>query len=300
MEWRRIYGYLRSGEEPIETTIVGGFLWYFGTFLAVPAILVMGYLMRVVRGIASGDPGLPVFDRWRELFVDGLKAYVIVGVYISLPFLNGLLLQDDPTQSTAMLLAFVVVLTGGGIFAILIPFGLRAGTVALDDISVTTADSADSLGVEQMFGVEELLVQVIKHPSMYALLLLVWFVLPAALANFARTGTLLSGFEFPVIRRAIRSPLYAIVWLVFFPLWWFSAVWWILPVFADLSAAESVADRGLALLIAELGSLLVVGVSALSFLLLLVAFAILGATWNTVYPADDGAVPETTTGTDDT
>lgn len=78
------FDYLRDSEDWIRTVVVGGLLALFG-FLLVPAFLVMGYLMRVLRATMRGDEDPPAFDDWGDLAVDGLKAFVVTVVYSFVP-----------------------------------------------------------------------------------------------------------------------------------------------------------------------------------------------------------------------
>ena len=77
--------YLRQREDWKRTVAIGGLLSLLG-FLLVPALLVMGYVLRVLRATMRGDrEHPPVFDDWGEMAVDGLKAFVITLVYGFVP-----------------------------------------------------------------------------------------------------------------------------------------------------------------------------------------------------------------------
>jgi hypothetical protein len=60
--------------------LIGGALMLF-SFLVVPAIIVQGYLVRVLRSAARGDDEAPSFTEWGELLVDGVKLLVITIAY---------------------------------------------------------------------------------------------------------------------------------------------------------------------------------------------------------------------------
>ena len=77
-------GYLRDSDDAIKTTAIGGVLLLLSPLL-IPVFLVLGYLMRVLRGTADGNDEPPVFDAWGDLLVDGLKAFVVTFVYSVLP-----------------------------------------------------------------------------------------------------------------------------------------------------------------------------------------------------------------------
>lgn len=75
-------------EDWTRTVLVGGALTLFG-FLVVPAVLVTGYLLSVVRSRVEADDAPPAFRDWGELFVDGLRAWVVVFVYAVVPTVLG-------------------------------------------------------------------------------------------------------------------------------------------------------------------------------------------------------------------
>lgn len=95
---------LRRGMEPIEavlryptrredwvtTLLIGGVLTLFSV-LVVPAIVVSGYVLAVIRGRTVGEQAPPGFGDWGTLFVDGLKAWVVGFVYAIIPVAVGLL-----------------------------------------------------------------------------------------------------------------------------------------------------------------------------------------------------------------
>lgn len=55
------------------------------SFLIIPAFLVMGYFFRVLKGSIAGFDELPDFDEWGEMFIDGLKIFVVQFVYFLIP-----------------------------------------------------------------------------------------------------------------------------------------------------------------------------------------------------------------------
>lgn len=76
--------YPRENEGWVKTVVIGSILTLFG-FLLIPAIPVFGYYMRVMRGTVDGETEPPVFDEWGDLFVDGLKGFVVAFVYMLIP-----------------------------------------------------------------------------------------------------------------------------------------------------------------------------------------------------------------------
>lgn len=164
--------YLRTSENWVKTVLVGGILTLLG-FLVVPAILVFGYLVRVVRATMRGDDTVPSFDDWGELGIDGLKATIITLVYALVPtVVAGLLIGGS-------VLTFSV---GGN--------GSSGGLAALG-------------GVALFVGVV----------AMFVLGLLAMYAIPAAVANFAETGELGAGFRFGELRPALTSGKYFTAWI---------------------------------------------------------------------------------------
>jgi hypothetical protein len=76
--------YPRRSEKVLETVLIGGVLTLL-SFLLVPLVFLAGYLIRVLDRTAHGDEEPPVFDDWRELGVDGLKALAVGIVYGLVP-----------------------------------------------------------------------------------------------------------------------------------------------------------------------------------------------------------------------
>lgn len=63
--------------------LVGGLL-VLGTYIFFPiGFFLYGYTLRIVRHTAAGEPpALPEWDNWGDLFVDGLKQWVVNIVYM--------------------------------------------------------------------------------------------------------------------------------------------------------------------------------------------------------------------------
>lgn len=76
--------YLKDSDDAAMTILVGGLLIIFG-FLIIPALIVQGYVIRVLRRVSDGDTDAPGFGDWTKLTVDGLKAVVITVVYALVP-----------------------------------------------------------------------------------------------------------------------------------------------------------------------------------------------------------------------
>ncbi|SFG33638.1 Protein of unknown function [Halopelagius inordinatus] len=164
--------YLRTSENWVRTLLVGGILTLLG-FLVVPAVFVLGYIVRVIRATMHGDDAVPAFDDWGELGMDGLKAAVITFVYGFVPT------------------ALAGLLVGGSIMTIVVGGnGNSGGLVALGGIALF-------VGVLAMF----------------ALGLFAMYVVPAAIANFAETGELGAGFRVGELRPVLTSGKYFTAWV---------------------------------------------------------------------------------------
>lgn len=62
------------------------------SILIIPAILVMGYTLRIMEYSFNGSSELPPFNEWLVMFVDGLKYIIVMVVYIGIPaFVTGFL-----------------------------------------------------------------------------------------------------------------------------------------------------------------------------------------------------------------
>lgn len=82
-----ILNYPRTGDEAARTIILGGLLVLLSV-LVVPAILLVGYILRVLRSSAADEQQPPVMDDWQELFVNGLRGTVVSLVYGLLPLIG--------------------------------------------------------------------------------------------------------------------------------------------------------------------------------------------------------------------
>lgn len=76
--------YLKDSDDAAKTVLIGGLLAIFGV-LIIPALIVQGYVIRVLRRVSAGDTEAPTFGDWGKLTMDGLKAVVIAIVYGLVP-----------------------------------------------------------------------------------------------------------------------------------------------------------------------------------------------------------------------
>jgi len=102
--------YPRSNDDTVRTLLIGGLL-ALTSVLIIPAIVLVGYLMRVIRSVAHGDERAPAFGDWEGLFREGVRgsvvalAYAIVSAIGAVVFVGGALaLAGDATAIGAVLL----------------------------------------------------------------------------------------------------------------------------------------------------------------------------------------------------
>lgn len=159
-----------SGDSALKNHLIGGVLAIFG-FLLFPIFFVQGYLVRVVRVAVEGGDEPPAFDDWGDLFVDGLKLFVVTLGYVIVP----------------TILLFVA------IFAFV-------GTAAVSSGAPGEVNPGALAGAS-IVGVLLLLVAML-------LFLVVSYLLPAAVANFARHDDIGKAFEFGTVLDAAFSADY--------------------------------------------------------------------------------------------
>lgn len=116
----------KEGESWIKTVLIGGVLLLF-SWLIIPTVLVQGYLLRVLRAGSEKAAEPPVFDEWGDLFVDGLKLFVVTLGYFIVPILLAVVLgsvagalDSGPIGALVGIVVFVAYLVA----AYLLPAGL--------------------------------------------------------------------------------------------------------------------------------------------------------------------------------
>ncbi|MBV1767874.1 MAG: DUF4013 domain-containing protein, partial [Methanobacterium sp.] len=60
--------------------------------LIIPAILSMGYYIRIIESSFQGSNELPPFNEWGKMFTDGLKYIVVLLVYLGIPAFIGVII----------------------------------------------------------------------------------------------------------------------------------------------------------------------------------------------------------------
>lgn len=73
-----------AGDEGVKSVIIGGVLGFF-SFLLIPAIPLQGYFIRVAKTSVEGGEDAPAFDEWGDLFVDGIKVFLVTIAYFLVP-----------------------------------------------------------------------------------------------------------------------------------------------------------------------------------------------------------------------
>ncbi|MBV0900587.1 DUF4013 domain-containing protein [Haloarcula salina] len=76
--------YPMEDEDWLTTVVIGGVLTLLGVFF-IPILPVYGYIVRAINERVAGATQPPEFDDWGDLFVDGIKAWVIGAVYMLIP-----------------------------------------------------------------------------------------------------------------------------------------------------------------------------------------------------------------------
>ncbi|WP_348610135.1 DUF4013 domain-containing protein [Halobaculum rarum] len=158
-------GYPLRTDDRVATLIVGGALIVASVFV-LPAFVLQGYLVRVLRSAASGEREAPSFTDWGKLFVDGVKLVVVQAAY-------GLVISIPIVAAVA---SFFL----GGVT------GSEAGIAAFGTVSLLLLLLAALLSI------------------------LVAYVLPAAMTNFALAGELSAAFDVEALREAALSGRYLV------------------------------------------------------------------------------------------
>lgn len=162
-------------EYPLEgddyTPLLIGSVLAFFSWLVIPAIILNGYYLSVIRTSYDGQRSPPQFEEWGDLFLTGLVGAIISIVYVFIP--------------TVVFVA-IFVLTGG------------AGVLLGGD-----AGLASFLG--------GILIALLVSGVLY---LVVWYVLPAALANYARTDSIAAAFSPGQLKTILLNGDYAKAWAI--------------------------------------------------------------------------------------
>lgn len=179
--------YLVDSDDGTESLLIGGLLTLLA-WLLVPAVLVAGYLQRILARTYAGDAA-PSFDDWGDLLGEGLKAIAVAIAYFALPIL----------LATAVLASLLV-------------FSVETTTVSDSGVPTdpsTVVEPVANAGPDLLSAA-----LVLGGLSLAALSsLAAWYVLPAALARLAVEGRLGAAFQFRKIGAVATSGSYATGWL---------------------------------------------------------------------------------------
>ncbi|SFG33667.1 Protein of unknown function [Halopelagius inordinatus] len=165
--------YPLNSDDRIATILIGGLLSVLGV-LVIPAFVIQGYLVRVLRGAAKGEPAAPSFTDWGDLIVDGIKLFVVNLAY-------GLLIAIPMAVFSFALFVPVSVSSNGG-----------------------SPQPSAAVGIVAVVGGLLLLV----------FALLVAYVLPAAMTNFAVEDSLGAAFDFSTIWSGATTSEYFVGWVL--------------------------------------------------------------------------------------
>lgn len=69
----------------VKRLLILGILLATGYILIIPLIFALGYYMRIIESSLEGSPELPPFNRWKKMFIDGLKYILVLLVYLGVP-----------------------------------------------------------------------------------------------------------------------------------------------------------------------------------------------------------------------
>lgn len=175
--------YPLTGDEARKSILIGTLLTLFSV-LILPAVVLVGYLIRVLRTSLAGADEVPVYDEWGELIVDGLKGTAIALAYFAIPIVLTLTVVVSA-------LSFTVTTVSA-----------ESGAV---EAASTAANSDATTGVLVFAGLA--LVSIVTF-------LVAMYIVPAALARFATTGKMGSAFALRSLWPVLSSGSYAVAWLL--------------------------------------------------------------------------------------
>jgi len=155
-------------------TVLVGGLLTVLSVLVLPWFFLQGYYVRVLRGVAHDDPEPPKFDEWIDLLVDGLKLFVM------------------------NVLVVIVVL------AVQIAVAVAMGTGSFLADGGPAMDPGAAGGVLGLVGMLAFL----------AAILLISYVVPAMIANFAREDSLAAAFDASAVLSGALTREYLIAWVL--------------------------------------------------------------------------------------
>ncbi len=148
--------------------IIGGIMTMISMFI-LPAFLLLGYLVEVARNTIEGKAEQPKWENWGKLFTNGLSVFVILVVYLIVP---------------TLVLALGIMIAAPEIIPMVMTFDYSA-------ISYIMTSLMFSAGIYVLLAM--------------LLFLIIGFVLPMALANYAAKGRISAAFAFGELWARINS-----------------------------------------------------------------------------------------------
>lgn len=211
---REALAYPLGRNDPIKTLLIGGFLLATGTVLSL--VFVLGYLVRVLAPDTAQGPA-PLFDQWRTLASDGVRALIVWTVYIAIPLFILVLwieLYVSTRATSAPFTPFDQQLLNLFVHGLGVGVG---GPIAFRPVVQTGYDLA-AIGGVLANGVPLLAAAsteaLVRYLGVFygVSLLVCVYLFPIGLTNFAVKRTLRSAFEIGTLKKAALSRTYAIGW----------------------------------------------------------------------------------------
>lgn len=169
--------YPRRRDDALEIVLIGGILGILSV-LILPGLVLVGYFIRVYRRVLAGeDEAPPGFGEWRDLLGDGVRALLIGLGYLIVP------------------MALLAVTVGAAAAAIAISVA-TGGTVA-PEVAVAVGGLAAMAALVAV-----------------GLLLVAWFLLPAAIAVFVRTDRMSAAFGLGTVVGVASDGTYVTAWVL--------------------------------------------------------------------------------------
>jgi hypothetical protein len=109
-----------------KKVIILGLLFMF-SFLIIPLFLLYGYIFRVIKASLAGVEGLPDYEEWGEMLLDGIKLFLVYIIYM----LPAIIIAIYSIMMFAIALHSLTYLNPATTINPTIIYGLIGGNVAL-------------------------------------------------------------------------------------------------------------------------------------------------------------------------
>ncbi|SNZ13316.1 Protein of unknown function [Natronoarchaeum philippinense] len=128
--------YPYSNDEAVRTLLIGGLL-ALTSVLVVPAIVLVGYAMRVIRSVAHGSERAPVFEDWGDMFREGVRGTVVAVAYALLTAAGAVVIVGGAAalSADASVIGTVVLIVGGLLWLGLAAFAAYVTPAALANVA---------------------------------------------------------------------------------------------------------------------------------------------------------------------